>query len=66
VEDFPGLVHFIYIDRKTDQVTAPSINTGLCDEVEMDISSTHKKKLKAFVRISSFNLYLIVGLLLLF
>ncbi len=35
VEDFPGLVHFIFVDRVSHQMTAPAINVSSEDTDKM-------------------------------
>lgn len=40
VEEFPGLVHFIFVDRMSHQMTAPSIN----------ISSEDTDRITAYVK----------------
>ncbi|XP_013391280.1 uncharacterized protein LOC106159526 [Lingula anatina] len=51
LEEFPGLVHFIYIDRSTDQLTAPSINITMEDLPEKaDVTQNIKSKIWSIVR----------------
>nr|CAD7402307.1 unnamed protein product [Timema poppensis] len=50
LEEFPGLVHFLYIDRTNHRVTAPSL-----DFSSEETMSLTKKKGSENTRISSFK-----------
>ncbi|GFO14649.1 hermansky-Pudlak syndrome 1-like protein [Plakobranchus ocellatus] len=45
IDDFPGLVHFIFVDRHFHQMTAPSFNISLREGESMDATSYLKKKI---------------------
>ncbi|XP_046543354.1 Hermansky-Pudlak syndrome 1 protein homolog [Haliotis rubra] len=44
LDEFPGLVHFIYIDRQSNQLTAPSFNITLEEKGKKDATSLLKNK----------------------
>ena len=48
IDDFPGLVHFIFVDRHFHQMTAPSFNITLKEGESMDATSYLKKKVGLF------------------
>lgn len=46
IQQFPGLIHFVYIDRRTNQVTAPSFNIMSGEINGMDATRLLKDKVR--------------------
>ncbi|XP_067656863.1 BLOC-3 complex member HPS1-like [Haliotis asinina] len=44
LDEFPGMVHFIYIDRQSNQLTAPSLNITPEEKGKKDATSLVKNK----------------------
>ena len=50
IDDFPGLIHFIFIDRHFHQITAPSLNiSGNSDAKNLDATNYLKQKVCFFL-----------------
>ncbi|XP_046365121.2 Hermansky-Pudlak syndrome 1 protein homolog [Haliotis rufescens] len=49
LDEFPGMVHFIYIDRQSNQLTAPSLNITLEETGKKDATSLLKNKVWVMV-----------------
>ncbi|CAG5120514.1 unnamed protein product, partial [Candidula unifasciata] len=45
IDEFPGLIHFVFIDRHFHQMTAPSMNISLREGEHMDATSYLKEKI---------------------
>nr|XP_006817745.1 PREDICTED: Hermansky-Pudlak syndrome 1 protein-like [Saccoglossus kowalevskii] len=60
MEDFPGLVHFIYVDRTVDVLTAPSLNSS-CDTSKDDSDPTQLLKSKIWQMVRDSHRYLQKG-----
>ncbi|XP_005091124.2 Hermansky-Pudlak syndrome 1 protein [Aplysia californica] len=45
IDDFPGLIHFIFIDRHFHQITAPSLNISMNAGESMNATSYLKEKI---------------------
>ncbi|XP_031563022.1 Hermansky-Pudlak syndrome 1 protein homolog [Actinia tenebrosa] len=61
LEDYPGLVHFIYIDRSGNQLTAPSLNTSSSEMVQNTRDPCHVLKQKIWDAWNLVHVFLLQG-----